>query len=84
MLWSPNFSAATVSRCSGDGTKHVGAPFKSEKSKERKDEGFFVVNGLCIRNNDLVFVMLLDAIDKELVASTTSCNQHFAFWEMFG
>ena len=77
-LGLPDLSAATVRRCTRDGTEYIGSAFQSEHAKQCENQSLFIINGLRIRDDDLMFGMLLYALDEIGIVRTPSSDENFS------
>ena len=79
----PDFSAAAVAWCAGDGAEHVDVAFKPEQPEKGEDQCFLVIDGLLVGDNHLMTGMMLNALDEIMVMSAATSDQHLSFRQTF-
>ena len=79
---NPYFSTTTVGWGTCNGAKYIGMPFQPQQSKQCEDQCFLIVNGLTVRDNHLVFRVMLYPFHKVGVEGTSASDEHFSFIEM--
>ena len=72
-------AATAVGRSTGHRAKHVGLTFQLQQPQEGEDKRFLVVNGLVVRDKNVMLCVMLYPLDEEGIVGSTARDKHLAW-----